>query len=636
MSGIGGLLRLDGAAAARSDAERMLARLAHRGPDGAGVWCVGTAGLGHRLLHTTPESLRERLPLASPDGSLVLTADARIDNRAELCSVLSAPSDVSDGELILRAYERWGERCPEHLLGDFAFAIWDARRDILFCARDHFGVKAFYYHHAPGQLFCFASEIKGLLALAEVPRRLNETRVADYLVPLLEDKVITFYEGIVRLPPAHRMTVSQQGMRIEPYWALDPEREIRMNSDEEYAEAFREIFTEAVRCRLRSAFPMGSMLSGGLDSSSIVCIARGLRAENGGGSLHTFSAIFPDLPECDEREYINAVVSGGGVASHFVSGVETGPLGDLDRMLDCEDEPFYAPNLFIPWATYRAARLHGVRAQLDGFDGDSTVAHSMVYLSELARGLRWASLAREVVGLSKRFSRSPWTILANHVAKPLTPQPLRKMWRSLRGRSELSWMGSTIANPTFERRMRLRERATALSRDHARAAQTSRGDHHHRITRGLMPFALEVLDRAAAAFGIEPRYPFFDRRLIEFCLALPANQKLNRGWTRVVMRRALVDILPDRVRLRGGKANLSPAFTKGLAGPNAQLLKSTLLSPPGIAAAYLDMGAVRKAYDHYCSEGAESDALAVWKATTLAEWLRRTERPENEKRRVHA
>src|SRR5207245_10257224 len=190
-------------------------------------------------------------------------------HRAALCPLLRAPSDATDAALILAAYERWGERCPEHLLGDFALAIWDARRATLFCARDHFGVKPFYYHHAPGRLFCFASEIKGLVALAEVPRRLNETRVADYLVPLLEDKEITFYEEIVRLPPAHRMAVTREGVRMEQYWALDPEREIRMKSDGEYAEAFREIFTEAVRWRLRSAIPVESMSSGVLDSSSI-------------------------------------------------------------------------------------------------------------------------------------------------------------------------------------------------------------------------------------------------------------------------------------------------------------------------------------------------------------------------------
>src|SRR2546427_256925 len=312
VTGIAGLWRRDGRPGEPAELDGMLARVAHRGPDGTGAWREGPVALGHGMLHTTPESLREQQPLVGTRGDLVLVADARIDNRGELCSLLPAPSDATDAELILAAYERWGEHCPEHLLGDFAFAMWDGRTQRLFCARDHFGVKPLYYHHRPSRLFAFASEIKGLLALPDVPRRLNETRVADYLVPLLEDKVITFYEEIVRLPPAHRMVVSRDGVLIEQYWALDPEREIRMKSDAEYAEAFREIFTEAVRCRLRSAFPVGSMLSGGLDSSSIACVARELLAEDGGGKLHTFSAIFPDVPECDEREYIDAVVAGGG------------------------------------------------------------------------------------------------------------------------------------------------------------------------------------------------------------------------------------------------------------------------------------------------------------------------------------
>src|SRR3989442_1012999 len=208
VSGIAGLWRLDGRPTEPAELDRMLARLAHRGPDGAGAWRHGPVALGHRMLHTTPESLRECQPLVGTTGDLVLVADARIDNRAELCPLLPAPSDATDAELILAAYERWGEHCPEHLLGDFAFAIWDGRAQRLFCARDHFGVKPLYYHHRPSRLFAFASEIKGLLALADIPRRLNETRVAAYLVPLFEDKEVTFYEEIVRLPPAHRMVVS--------------------------------------------------------------------------------------------------------------------------------------------------------------------------------------------------------------------------------------------------------------------------------------------------------------------------------------------------------------------------------------------------------------------------------------------
>src|SRR2546425_624531 len=304
----------------------MLARLEHRGPDGTGAWREGPVALGHGMLHTTPESLREQQPLVGTRGDLVLAADARIDNRGELCSLLPAPSDATDAELILAAYERWGEHCPEHLLGDFAFAIWDGRTERLFCARDHFGVKPLYYHHRPGRLFAFASEIKGLLALADIPRRLNETRVAAYLVPLFEDKEVTFYEEILRLPPAHRLTVNRDGARTERYWALDPGHELRLGSDEAYAEAFRELFTDAVRCRLRSAFPVGAMLSGGLDSSSIVCVARRLVAADGGARLHTISANFDEPPQIAERRFLNAVVAQNGVRPHYLRGDPTTPL----------------------------------------------------------------------------------------------------------------------------------------------------------------------------------------------------------------------------------------------------------------------------------------------------------------------
>src|SRR2546425_12240871 len=165
------------------------------------------------------------------------------------------------------------------------------------------------------------------------------------------------------------MVVTREGVRMEQYWVLDPEREIRMKSDGEYAEAFREIFTEAVRCRLRSAFPVGSMLSGGLDSSSIVCVARQLLAQNGSTPLHTFSVVFPDLPECDEREYIDAVVAGGGVEPHYLRGDELSPVAGLERQLDQQDEPFYAPNLFLHAGLYDAAAHTGVRVLLDGLDG---------------------------------------------------------------------------------------------------------------------------------------------------------------------------------------------------------------------------------------------------------------------------
>jgi len=373
MSAIVGLYSLDGQPVNRGDLERMVDTVAHRGPDAAGVWNRGSIGLGQRMLWTTPESLDERLPLVDKAGDVVLTADARIDNRDELIAALGVTDhphgEISDSELILSAYKQWGEACAEKLVGDFAFAIWDGLRQRLFCARDHLGVKPFYYHQS-SRAFAFASEIKALLSLPGVPFRLNEMRVADHLAGMFEDRTITFYQDIFRLPAAHSMTVGREGMRVRRYWSLDVSREVRLKSDGEYAEAFRTIFTDAVRCRLRSAFPMGALLSGGLDSSAIVCAARKVLAEQGKHRLHTFSAIFPGLPEADlrridERPFIDAVVSMGGLIPHFVHADRLSPLEEIDRVLWHEDEAVLAPNLYMHWALYRAAHQQGVRVLLD-------------------------------------------------------------------------------------------------------------------------------------------------------------------------------------------------------------------------------------------------------------------------------
>lgn len=627
MSAIVGIRFLDGRPVDPSNLGLMLESLAHRGPDGSGVWFRGSVGLGHRMLWTTPESLREKLPLADDTADLVITADARIDNRDELISVLDLKhcvcSNITDSELILRAYAKWGESCPTKLLGDFAFAIWDARRQILFCARDHFGVKPFYYHLSD-RAYVFGSEIKALLCLPAVPRRLNEVKVADYLVPIFEDKEITFYHGILRLPPAHTLIVSRTGTQLRSYWALNPAHEILYRSDEEYAEAFRELFTEAVNCRLRSAYPVGSMLSGGLDSSSIVCVARQLLRKKPGGSLHTLSAIFDNTPECDERPFINAVLAQGWIEPHYVHADNFSPLGESGRMLWHQDEPFYAPNLFMHWSLYDAASHHGVRILFDGIDGDTTVSHGIRYLTELARSARWLTLYREAKGLSRHFTDSPMAILVNFGLKPLAPGFVRQAWRVLRRCGRSSSDGTPVIRSDFAQRIGLDDRVQVLTTARSTLPRTAREDHWRALTRGLLPALLEVVDKAAAAFLIKPQYPFFDRRLVEFCLALPPEQKLKGGLTRMVMRRGLASVLPDEIRTRGGKSNIGPNFTRNLLTFDRKVLDDVMLNDPGSIEDYVDMDVLRETYLRYRSGPTEDDALTIWKTATLAQWLRST------------
>ena len=299
MSGIAGIVYFDGTRVEQDILEGLIDAISHRGPDQKRVFIDNSVGLAHCMLWTTPESLHETLPFVSRDERLIITADARIDNRDELLATLDTygkrSDEVADSELILSAYEKWGEHSPERFLGDFAFAIWDQQTQTLFCARDHFGLKPFFYYHTP-EVFVFASEIKALLTLPFVPRQLNDLQIAVHLALGPIDKAATSYKFIHRLAPAHAIVASAQGLSLRNYWQLDPTKEICLGSDEEYAQAFRDIFTKAVECRLRSAFPVGSFLSGGMDSSSVTCVARDLLRNQNKGPLSTFSALMPDVP----------------------------------------------------------------------------------------------------------------------------------------------------------------------------------------------------------------------------------------------------------------------------------------------------------------------------------------------------
>ena len=422
MSGIAGICATRDQSIDPASIAAMMGSLAHRGPNGTSVWDESNIALGHLMLWTTAESLLERLPLVSQAGNLVITADARIDNRDELITTLDLPDrpveEITDSQMILAAYEKWCERCTDHLIGAFAFAIWNKQEKSLFCARDHFGVKPFYYHQST-QEFLFASEIKALLCLPQVPRQINEIRIADYLSMMMEDKTITTYQDIFRLPPAHCMQVSQTDVKIWSYWTLEQKSQLLLESDEAYAQEFKHLFTEAVRCRLRSVLPIGSQLSGGLDSSAVTCTAQTILTHAGKEPLHTVSNIFDDVPACDERPYINAVLQTGHFQSHFIHADQVGPMEDLADIWQVEDEAFVGPNHFLPWLLNRTAHQVGIRVFLDGFDGDTTVSHGVLRLKELASAGDWSCFWDEAQGLAQHFDCSAQDLLHQYGS----PQP---------------------------------------------------------------------------------------------------------------------------------------------------------------------------------------------------------------------
>ena len=636
MSGIVGIYHPNQQLVKPRKLQQMLDVLAHRGSDGADFWCQENVGLGHRMLWTTPESLLEKLPGTNSTGELTITADARIDNRDELIATLKLddlPSEkITDSQIILAAYEEWGEACPDKLLGDFAFAIWDRQLQKLFCARDHFGVKPFYYYHSDS-IFTFASEIKGIFTLPEIPCQIDETRIANYSIGNFDELNLTSYQGIYRLPPAHCLSVNSNGIGVKRYWSLDLNRQTILESDRAYAVEFRKIFTEAVRCRLRSAFPIGSKLSGGLDSSAIACIAKQLLNENSSDStLHTFSAIFDRIAECDEREYIDEVLKQHDFQAHYLSGDSRTPLSDLEDIFWHQDEAFFAPGFAImSWGLCKLAKEKGVRIVLDGYDGDSTVSHGYGYLHDLAKAGRWLALFVEVKGIAKIYNESVWRGYWNYfyaygIRQAIARhKPLRAIDRVIRKIAKLVKPQNSInnfqpnflenLNPDFVERTNLVERyQTWLKAEHYNKVSSVR-DHYRCLTQGLHPLALEIDNNAAAAFEQEIRYPFWDKRLVEFCLSLPPEQKLFQGWTRIVMRRAMEGVLPEKIQWRTSKMDFSPNLIDGLLNREKQRLEELIGDRSEILEPYIKIDILREKYH----EG--KDIQLIWRFVSLGLWL---------------
>jgi asparagine synthase (glutamine-hydrolysing) len=573
MSGILGLFNQDSAPVTATELTRMASLLTRRGPDRTGIWHAGAIGLVQTLLATTPELALEHQPFRHAESGCVISADVRLDNRPELLANLGIDAEraprIGDAEVILTAYLTWGEACVEHLLGDFAFAIWDPRRQSLLCARDHFGMRPLYYHHTPGRFFAFASEPRAILVLPRVPYRINESRIADFLVSQLEgiDKTSSFFEEVYRLTPAHVLTVTPDAMKQRRYWTLEPGPELRLSSSEAYAEAFLEVFTEAVRCRLRSAGSVGSMLSGGMDSGSVVAVARGLLAEEGRGPLPTFSAVGPDSEHCVETRTIRAAITMEGLAPHLISYAELQPwLPELQELTWDADEPFDAQMTLVR-TLYLAAHRRGIKVMLDGVAGDLVLGEGS-YLARLLRRGRWRTAYREAVAQNRFWGGAypAWRELYHAARSALVPHLVRRLAAPLRARQRLRReMPDSPICPRFAERIRLGERLESLGRHGSSGVSQSYSlERAQAIEHPYLTVGRERYDRVASAVAVEPRDPFLDLRLVDLCLSLPGEQRLADGWPKVVLRRAMAGRLPEAVRWRRGKEHLGWLFNTAL------------------------------------------------------------------------
>jgi asparagine synthase (glutamine-hydrolysing) len=541
MSAIWGLWQHGASPDTSSGLARMTAALHIFGP--TACWQAPHIALGRAIANTLPEDAGDAQPLHLPNGD-TLVASVRLDDRHSLTAQLGCPLHLPDSELLAAAWLRWGADTPSHLTGDFAFAVWQPRRQQLFCARDHLGIRSLYYTATPA-LFAFATLPRAL----PVPRALNPDSLAASLAYFPEPPQGTVFRDVLRLPSGHSLTASPDGVRLTRYWRPEEAPAVRLPNDEAYAEAFRDALDTAVADRLRSSGPVGAMLSGGFDSGAVTSSAAMILAARGlplpaftGVPDPSFDGPVPPDRFGDESRHAAAVAALYPNIHHsFVTPLAQFPLDLTAEHFARVDAPggslAIAPSAAAMAAAHRTA---GVRVILNGVLGNLTISYNgLPLIPQLARQGQWLRWFRESRALTRR-AHFRWPGVC---ALSFGPQAPPFLWRWVQRRR--SGVGSGLSRYAL-----LHPRYFAARRLHELAEE--RGfDPLCRPPADGRRFRIQLLTQRSNAIhnaAAEYRDPTGDRRVIEFCLGVPEEQFLRNGTTKFLIRNALRDRLPPIVR----------------------------------------------------------------------------------------
>ncbi len=560
MSGICGLYRFNHQPVTEVEIVSMNAAMHMLGPDGAAVWRAGSVGLGHQAFHLTHESIHEVLPHYDPSARIAITADCRLDNRAMLCQTFNVDDEtcLSDSFLVLCAYKKWGKDCPNYLLGEFAVAIWDERSQELICFVDHTGSRAFYYYH-DANLFAFSTELHALHTLQEIHRKPNLERIAAHgnASYLLNRPEMTCYENVFKSPARTVFVIQNKQLKQHVYWEPDIHQRIHFSCEDEYIEAFQALFSEIIRSKLRSHCPVMTLHSGGLDSSSITAMAAHLLAEDN-KQLTALSAVLPPHYQgdtVDESHYIQ-LLKKPNLVLQSVTDPWRGPFDGLDNKHYCMTALDKSSRYYLYKAFATTASNFGARIILDGCFGEKGPSfHGNGYYAELLTTLRWRTLWRESRLHCKHYDRSWLKCMIREGVMPLLPANVQAKL-DLRSDIRLSQNTSFIKRAFTEAHVN----STAFKKErlHLNTQYPNHRHHQHQSMNYLYAHSPVIHDDDNKQVSFS--YPYNDKRLLEFCLAMPGNLKVRDGYKRYAIRSGMRGLMSDALRFRTTKEPFSPDF----------------------------------------------------------------------------
>ncbi|MGB7741060.1 MAG: asparagine synthase (glutamine-hydrolyzing) [Steroidobacteraceae bacterium] len=539
MCGISGIVSRNGSAVPPELIRRITDVVAHRGPDGHGYFTESNVALGHRRLSIIDLSEQGHQPMPyrsrywiTYNGEIYNYLELREELRALGCTFTSG----TDTEVILAAYERWGANCLQRFNGMWAFAIYDSVKQEIFLARDRFGVKPLYYADTPGH-FVFGSEIKQLLAYLGTAKANRGVVIESMLTSIDGHTQDTYFEGVSCFPQAHfgRFDLKTHRLTVEQYYQLEPRQEFAGLSLGESMRGLRDLFEDSVRLRLRSDVRVGTCLSGGLDSSATSGIASRMYHEATDDRFVGIHARSIDA-ETDESEYAQLVAEHFGIELHIVTPGTDAFLDTLQDLVRTQEEPFHSPSMFMGWHVFERAKALGCKVMLNGQGGDEVLLGYERYFAAFLGAVSLVRFAREALAQARHSKLGLREVLSYRYY--FTHAGLRM--RRLKSRTFLrsSYRDSYDGHAVIE--------SADAFRDLTRLQV-------HEIATLQLPHLLRYEDRNSMRHSIETRLPFLDYRLVEFCISIPAERKIHDGWTKFVLRKAMSDVLPERVTWRTDK-----------------------------------------------------------------------------------
>lgn len=617
MSAITGIIHFNNEPVAMEHGTRLMSDLQKYPADDIQIWHKENAFLGCHAQWITPESVGEQLPFYNYEKQLAITADAIIDNRYELFEKLQVDyadrKNMTDSELILLSYEKWGEAAPKYLVGDFAFMIWDEKKQILFGARDFSGSRTLYFYRSENK-FAFCTIIKPLFTLPYVEKTLNEQWIAEFLaIPVNFESVdpqLTVYKYIEQVPPSHTVLVKDGKVKFSRYYIPTAGKMLNLKSNEEYEEAFREVYQSAVKARLRTHHEVGAHLSGGLDSGSVVSFAaKDLRAEN--KKLHTFSYVpvegFEDWTHkgriADERPFIQSTVGHvGNIRDYYLELPERSPLSEIDDWLETMEMPYkFFENTFWLSGVYEKASQRDIGVLLSGQRGNWTVSWGPMldYQAMLLKKLHWIRFYRELHLYSRNLGVKKARVfeVVRRKAFPFFHQLLS---------SEEQDVFPIIINPEFAKKMnvfdRLKEQDVDITGTSISTAYDMKREQFEKPYYWSINGTYET--KLSLRYALWDRDPTNDLRVIQFCLSVPEEQYVQNGLDRSLIRRATKNFLPDKVRLNQRVRGVQGADGVYRMAPfwNEFIEEVQELSVDPIISEFLNVEVIKKAISKICKE----------------------------------